>query len=326
MNDNHIKYENGWYGISIPEASEIIEQESRSALVRKYGSQPDKAIVSRFNKELEIIKKYQKADHYYLAYLVAKRCDELGYVHSLRGCGGSSLIAYLLGITEVNPLPPHYYCPKCGQVEYVDEYLFPSATDLNNKGKKCSHCGWKMTSDGQNSPCEFFLGLGGDKRPDFVFNVPYRKDIFEYLGERFGKDKVFNEAQISNGNIQIYPGRIIIVPDKLDIHSTLSISLSANIFLSSGSSLQIFRILLNLFKIDTPSRKIFNSSEERSTTSVLWIVYNLQSQGPFEDSSFSFVVSIGLPSTKTMALPLLLCLSPSCILKWQSLHKHMRLS
>lgn len=217
MNDNHIKYENGWYGISIPEASEIIEQESRSALIRKYGSQPDKAIVSRFNKELEIIKKYQKADHYYLAYLVAKRCDELGYVHSLRGCGGSSLIAYLLGITEVNPLPPHYYCPKCGQVEYVDEYLFPSATDLNNKGKKCSHCGWKMTSDGQNSPCEFFLGLRGDKRPDFVFNVPYRKDIFEYLGERFGKDKVFNEAQISNGNIQIYPGRIIIVPDKLDI-------------------------------------------------------------------------------------------------------------
>ena len=184
INDNHIKYENGWYGISIPEASEIIEQESRSALISKYGSQPDKAIVSRFNKELEIIKKYQKADHYYLAYLVAKRCDELGYVHSLRGCGGSSLIAYLLGITEVNPLPPHYYCPKCGQVEYVDEYLFPSATDLNNKGKKCSHCGWKMTSDGQNSPCEFFLGLGGDKRPDFVFNVPYRKDIFEYLGER----------------------------------------------------------------------------------------------------------------------------------------------
>ena len=77
MNDNHIKYENGWYGISIPEASEIIEQESRSALVRKYGSKPDKAIVSRFNKELEIIKKYQKADHYYLAYLLAKRCDEL---------------------------------------------------------------------------------------------------------------------------------------------------------------------------------------------------------------------------------------------------------
>lgn len=217
MNDNHIKYGKRWYGISIPEASEIIEQESRSALVRKYGSQPDKAIVSRFNKELEMIKKYQKADHYYLAYLVAKRCDELGYVHSLRGCGGSSLIAYLLGITEVNPLPPHYYCPKCGQVEYVDEYLFPSATDLNNKEKECPHCGWKMTGDGQNSPWEFFLGLEGDKVPDFVFNVPSRKEFFDYLSGRFGKDKVFNEARISNGNIQVHPGRIIIVPEGLDI-------------------------------------------------------------------------------------------------------------
>ncbi len=215
--NNQIKHPKCRYTISIPEAFETIERESRSALVRKYGSQPDEAIVSRFNTELEMIKNNQFAEYYYIAHLIAKRCDELGYVHSLRGCGGSSLIAYLLGITEVNPLPAHYFCPKCGQVEYVDEYLFPFGADLNNREKECPRCGSKMIGDGQNSPWEFFMGLEGNKVPDFVFNVPSRKEIFEYLSERFGRDRIFNEARISDGNMWVHPGRIIIVPEGLDI-------------------------------------------------------------------------------------------------------------
>jgi DNA polymerase-3 subunit alpha (Gram-positive type) len=209
--------DNCYYPLHIPEARDIIERESRAALHRKYGDDPHAVVTERFNKELEKIDELC-AEDYYVAYLIAKKCDELGFVHSLRGCGGSSFIAYLLGITEVNPLPPHYYCPECGHVECVDEYLFPLGTDLNNVKKECPACGSKMRGDGQNSPWEFFLGFEGDKVPDFVFNVPSRNEIFDYLVEGFGKDKVFNDGQITNGKVEVQPGRIILVPEDVDVN------------------------------------------------------------------------------------------------------------
>ena len=211
--NRHHKYR---YHLNIPEASEIIENAGRSALTLKYGSKPADIIRERFNKELEIIKRCCPED-YYLAYLVAKKCEELGYVHSLRGCGGSSFVAYLLGITEVNPLPPHYYCPKCGQVEFADDHLFSSGIELNDREKKCPNCGSTMTGDGHNSPWEFLLGLEGGKEPVFDFNVSSRKGLFSYLGEVFGKDKVFYVGQVNNGATDVHPGRIIFVPGDLEI-------------------------------------------------------------------------------------------------------------
>lgn len=212
-----------YYGIHIPEAVEIIERDSRAALIEKYGDKPDEKIIERYNKELEMIKEWN-AGCYYIAYLIARKCDELGFVHSLRGCGGSSFIAYLLGITEVNPLPPHYYCSSlscycCSHVEFVDDNVFLSGFDLGKDEKECPKYAWKkFTGDGQDSPWEFFLGLEGDKQPDFDFNVPSRKEIFAYLAEEFGKDWVFNVGQINNGNIDVHPGKIIIIPEDLDIH------------------------------------------------------------------------------------------------------------
>ena len=181
--------------IKIPDAMQTLKKQCNDTLAKKYGSNPPEEIRKRLDKELGFIQKSDVASYYVLASMLARKSDELGCIHTVRGCAGGSFVAHLMQITETNPLPPHYYCPVCGSVEFVDEVAFPSGYDLIYSKKKrfCPKCGAPMTGDGQNIPCEFFMGYYGEKIPDFDLNFSEEiiQDIIDCLDETFGKDKVF---------------------------------------------------------------------------------------------------------------------------------------
>ena len=135
------------------------------------------------------------ASHYVLTSMQAKKSQELGYLHNLRGSAGGSFIVYLMGISETNPLPPHFYYPKCRRVEFVDAKEYPSGFDLNRRDrerKRCPVCGEELTGDGHNIPVEFFAGYDGGKTPDFDLNIApeIQSDIVRYLGDIFGEEKI----------------------------------------------------------------------------------------------------------------------------------------
>ena len=124
------------------------------------------------------------------------KSKSLGYHHIVRGCAGSSLISYLLGITEINPLPPHGYCLKCKQVAFLDPIKYQSGYDLNRFGEKrmvCRRCGEPLRGDGHNIPVEFFTGLDGEKAPAFSFNFAseIHRQMIDYAGEVAGKEKAY---------------------------------------------------------------------------------------------------------------------------------------
>ncbi len=201
--------ETGTWTLEIPDAIRIVEEMCNEALAEKYGSCPPEKIRERLNKELGYIQKSGFASYYLIASKMANKCNEMGYLHTLRGCGGGSFVAYLLEITETNPLPPHYYCPSCGKVEFVDEKEFPSGYDLLyiQKNRICPECGASRNGDGQNIPCEFFMGYNGDKLPDFDFN--FSEEVYQNcLDETFGSDKVFHAGTMATVSDRLAQDRL----------------------------------------------------------------------------------------------------------------------
>lgn len=185
---------------SIDNADEILRSSCNVALHGKYGDSIPDLILDRFNYELNSILSHGFSSQYVLAAMLAKKSRELGYLHNTRGCAGGSLIAYLLGVVETNPLPPHYYCSKCRQVEFVDPLKYPSGFDLNCIGadiKICGYCGEKLSGDGHNIPVEFFSGADGERAPNFSFNFAseIHKKMINYLGEIVGNDRLLYEGK-----------------------------------------------------------------------------------------------------------------------------------
>ena len=161
-----------------------------------YGDELDQFIVDRINKELNAIIGNGYGVIYYVCHLMVKRSNDDGYIVGSRGSVGSSLVATLSGITEVNPLPPHYICPKCHKLEWVNDGT-RSGYDL--KDKVCPNCGNKMRVEGQNIPFETFLGFHGDKIPDIDLNFSgdYQPKAHLFTREIFGADNVFRAGTIS---------------------------------------------------------------------------------------------------------------------------------
>ncbi len=164
-----------------------------------YGDPLPELIEERLKIELDGIISNGYSVIYYISHKLVKLTNDQGYIVGSRGSVGSSFAAYCAGITEINPLPPHYYCPICKHVEFHDykEDGITSGYDLPNK--ECPHCHKVMVKEGQNIPFQTFLGFKAEKVPDIDLNFPadFQSTAHLFTRDLLGINNVFRAGTIS---------------------------------------------------------------------------------------------------------------------------------